>query len=115
MRRPASKPPDRRVPHQRPLGQIGQTILPFTRSLALAPDQSSVLMLGASGLTIVPLNFDAPVTLAVITAVVNAADGGAVASGGLISIFRKRAGGAFRGCWRGSLAVLTGRGLCHRR
>lgn len=69
-----------------PIGQIGQTILPFTRSLALSPDQSSVLMLGPSGLTVVPLNFDDAVSIPVIAGVANAADGGPAASGGLISI-----------------------------
>ena len=69
-----------------PIGQIGQTILPFTRSLAVPADQSSILVLGLSGLTVVPADFDAPVTTPVITAIVNAADGGAIAPGGLISI-----------------------------
>jgi uncharacterized protein (TIGR03437 family) len=69
------------------VGQIGQTILPFTRSLALSPDQSSVLMLGPSGLTVIPLNFDAAVSIPVIAGVANAADGGPAASGGLISIW----------------------------
>ncbi len=69
-----------------PIGQIGQTILPFTRSLAVTADQSAALTLGMSGLTVVPLNFDAPTTFPVVSTVVNAADGGAVAPGSLISI-----------------------------
>lgn len=69
-----------------PVGQIGQTILPFTRSLAVPADQSSILLLGLSGLTVVPADFDAPVPTPVITAIVNAADGGGIAPGGLISI-----------------------------
>jgi uncharacterized protein (TIGR03437 family) len=44
-------------------------------------------MLGPSGLTVIPLNFDAAVSIPVIAGVANAADGGPAASGGLISIW----------------------------
>ena len=69
-----------------PAGQIGQMILPFTRSLAVTADQSAAVTLGISGLTVIPLNYDAPATFPVVSGVVNAADGGAVAPGSLISI-----------------------------
>jgi uncharacterized protein (TIGR03437 family) len=70
-----------------PVGQIGQTILPFTRTLAVPPDQGSVLMLTQSGFTAVPSDFDAPKPFPVVSAIVNRADGGdGVASGGLVEI-----------------------------
>ena len=70
-----------------PVGQIGQTILPFTRTLAVPPDQGSVLLLTQSGFTSVPSDFDAPKPFPVISAVANSADGGdGVASGGLVQI-----------------------------
>jgi uncharacterized protein (TIGR03437 family) len=69
------------------VGQIGQSILPFTRTLAIAPDGNSILFLSQAGITAVAPNFDAPSVSPVITSVVNSADRGpAVASGGLISI-----------------------------
>jgi uncharacterized protein (TIGR03437 family) len=67
-----------------PIGQIGQTILPFTRTLAVPADGQTILMLTQSGLTVIAPNFDAPTPLPVVTGLVNAADGGAdVAPGGL--------------------------------
>jgi uncharacterized protein (TIGR03437 family) len=69
------------------VGQRGQSILPFTRTLAIAPDGNSILFLSQAGITAVAPNFDAPSVSPVITSVVNSADRGpAVASGGLISI-----------------------------
>ena len=70
-----------------PVGQIGQTILPFIRSLAVPPNQSSIILLTQSGLTVLLPNFDAPTTPPVVSGVVNSADGSAaVAPGGLIQI-----------------------------
>jgi uncharacterized protein (TIGR03437 family) len=70
-----------------PVGQIGETILPFTRTLAIPPDQSSILLLTTSGLTVLSPNFDAPTPIPTVTGVINSADGGTdVAPGGLINI-----------------------------
>jgi len=74
-----------------PVGQIGQTILPFTRTLAVPQDQSSIILLTVSGLTVLAPDFDSPVSTSgatpQITSVVNAADGsGGIAPGGLILI-----------------------------
>lgn len=69
------------------IGQIGETILPFTRTLAVPADQKSILFLTESGLTVVPPDFDAPSTPPVITSVVNSADGSkSLAQGGLALI-----------------------------
>ena len=71
-----------------PIGQIGQTILPFSRTLALFPAQS-IVMLSTSGFTVLPWNYDAfAATPPAVAAVASAADGSlAVAPGGLISIY----------------------------
>jgi uncharacterized protein (TIGR03437 family) len=67
-----------------PIGQIGETILPFTRTLAMAPDGQSILLLTQSGLTQVAILFDAPTPVPMVSGLVNAADGGTdVAPGGL--------------------------------
>jgi len=69
-----------------PVGQIGETIIPFTRTLAVSPDQSRIFALTISGLTILPSNFDAPTPPPVVSSVVNAADfTAAVAPGGVIT------------------------------
>lgn len=69
------------------IGQIGQTILPFTRTLAVTPDESSMFVISQSGLSVMQSNFDATMVNPVISSVVNSADGGPlVASGGLITI-----------------------------
>jgi len=69
------------------VGQIGQTILPFTRTLAVPADQNSVFLISQSGLSVIPSNFDAATTSPVVSSVSNSADQGPlVASGGLISI-----------------------------
>jgi uncharacterized protein (TIGR03437 family) len=75
------------------VGQIGQTILPYLRTMAVTPDGLNILLLTQSGLLVVPRNFDDPVVLPpppprpVVSQVVNAADGGpGVAPGGLIVI-----------------------------
>ncbi len=67
-----------------PIGQIGQTILPFTRTLAVTADQQSILLLTQSGLTVVAANFDAPTPIPTVTGIVNGADGGSgIAPGGI--------------------------------
>ena len=69
------------------IGQIGQIIPSFTRSLALSPDQSTIYALTASGLTIIPRNFFSPPNKPVISSIVSSADGASpAATGGLISI-----------------------------
>lgn len=70
-----------------PVGQIGQVILPFTRTLAVAPDESAIFFVSQSGLSVIPANFDAAAVNPVVTSIVNSADGGAgIASGGLVTI-----------------------------
>jgi uncharacterized protein (TIGR03437 family) len=70
-----------------PVGQIGETIIPFTRTLAVSPDQTEIFALTISGLTILPSNFDAPTPPPVVSSVVNAADfTAAVAPGGVIQV-----------------------------
>lgn len=69
------------------IGQIGQTILPFTRTLAVTSDESAIFLISQSGLTTLAPNFDAALTNPIIRSVVNSADGGAgIAPGGLITI-----------------------------
>jgi uncharacterized protein (TIGR03437 family) len=71
-----------------PVGQIGETILSFTRSLAVSPDQSTVYGLTISGLTIMPGTFYVPPTRPVIFSIVSTADQASpAATGGLISIW----------------------------
>jgi uncharacterized protein (TIGR03437 family) len=71
-----------------PLGQIGQTILPFTRTLAALSNGQSIIQLSTSGFTVIPSGFDKPVQPPVIRAVTKAADGtAALAPGELISIW----------------------------
>lgn len=67
-----------------PIGQIGQTILPFTRTMAVSADGTSIFLLTASGVTVVASNFDAPTPIPTVTGIVNGADGGSgIAPGGL--------------------------------
>jgi uncharacterized protein (TIGR03437 family) len=69
------------------VGQIGQTILPFTRTLAVPADQGSVILLTQSGLTVLPADFDAALAVPSVSGVVNSADGGTdIAPGSLILI-----------------------------
>lgn len=66
------------------IGQIGQTILPFIRTLAVTADGQSILLLTQSGLTVLGADFDAPTSIPMISGIVNAADGGGdIAPGGL--------------------------------
>jgi uncharacterized protein (TIGR03437 family) len=79
-----------------PIGQIGQTILPFLRTLAPLANGASIVSLSISGFTVLPRNFDVfvptepsepPGPPPVISGVVNLADGAVgVAPGGLIEI-----------------------------
>jgi len=70
-----------------PVGQIGETILPFMRSMAIPSNQSSILILSISGMTVLENNFDAATKIPEVSQVVNAADGTpGVAPGGLIQI-----------------------------
>lgn len=60
---------------------------PFIRSLAPLADQSAVISLSISGITVLPWAYDAAVAPPKITSIVNAADGTQpVAPGGLISV-----------------------------
>lgn len=69
------------------VGQVGQTILPFTRSLALLPGQRLILVLSTSGVMVLPYNYDEAVAIPSVDSVTNTADGAAaVAPGGLITI-----------------------------
>jgi uncharacterized protein (TIGR03437 family) len=71
-----------------PLGQTGQTLLPFTRGLAPLSNGQWMIQLSTSGFTAFPWQFDAPVSVPVIKAVTNAADQtSSIAPGGLISIW----------------------------
>jgi len=78
-----------------PIGQIGQTILPFLRTVAPLSNGSSIVSLTISGFTVLPRNFDvtvpgdgpAPGPPPTVVSLVNLADGTeGVAPGGLISI-----------------------------
>lgn len=68
-------------------GQIGQTILPFTRTLAALSNRRFIVSLSRSGLLVLPWDFDAAAAMPVVSGVVNAADQTpAVAPGGLVRI-----------------------------
>lgn len=70
-----------------PIGQIGQTILSFTRTFAPLANHAWMMSLSASGLTALPWDFDAAVAEPVITQVVNSADGTeAIAPGSLVTV-----------------------------
>jgi uncharacterized protein (TIGR03437 family) len=67
---------------------LGTTASPFTRTIAPLADQSAILNLTVSGVTVLPWNYDAAVAPPQISSVVNAGDGGSdIAPGGLISVF----------------------------
>ncbi len=68
-------------------GPAGQTILPFTRTLAVSSNRSGIISLSTSGFVVLPLDFDAVLAKPAIQSVVNLADGTtAIASGGLIAV-----------------------------
>ena len=69
------------------VGLVGQTILPFARTLAPLPSRNSIVSLSASGLSVLPWDYDAALAQPVLASVANDADGSpAVASGGLITV-----------------------------
>ena len=71
-----------------PVGQIGQSILPFSRTLSPLSNRNFIVSLSISGLTVLPWNYDEAVAEPVIQGVVNSADyTPGVAPGGLISVF----------------------------
>ncbi len=68
-------------------GQIGQAILPFTRTLVALPNRQSIISLSTSGFVVLPWDFDAAVAPPVVSSIVNTADQSpAVAPGGLVAI-----------------------------
>ncbi len=67
---------------------LGTTASPFTRTIAPLANQSAIMNLTVSGVTVLPWNYDAAVAPPNITSVVNAGDGGTdIAPGGLISVY----------------------------
>lgn len=67
---------------------VGTTASPFTRTIAPMADQSGIMNLTVSGVTVLPWNYNASVAPPQISAVVNAGNGGSdIAPGGLISIY----------------------------
>ena len=67
---------------------LGTTTAAFTRTLAPLPDQSAIVNLTVSGVTILPPDYDASVAPPQINTVVNAADLTTnIAPGGLITLF----------------------------
>lgn len=68
-----------------PVGQIGQTVLSFLRTVA-SINNGTLVYLSVSGFTELPANFDQPTKFPVISSVANMADGGQVAPGSLIVI-----------------------------
>jgi uncharacterized protein (TIGR03437 family) len=71
-----------------PVGQVGQTILPFTRTLAPLANGNGYIQLSTSGFSFMPATFDVPQSTPVISSMTNAADGGpTVAPGGLVSLW----------------------------
>ncbi len=67
---------------------IGTTASPFTRTVAPLADQSAIMNLTISGVTVLPWSYNAAVAPPNITSVVNAGDGGSdIAPGGLISVY----------------------------
>jgi len=69
------------------VGQIGETILSFTRTLAVSPDQTRIFALTTSGITVLNSNFDVQLAKPVIGSITNSADGSTfVATGGVVDI-----------------------------
>jgi uncharacterized protein (TIGR03437 family) len=67
---------------------VGSTSSAFTRTLAPLANQSAIINLTVSGITVLPPNYDAAVAPPQINSVVNAADDTPnIAPGGLITIF----------------------------
>lgn len=69
-------------------GPASTSVTGWTRSLAPLPDQSEIVSLSTSGITILPWNYAASVAPPQISSVVSAADGvSPAAPGGLISLY----------------------------
>ena len=68
-----------------PVGQIGETVLSFLRTVA-SINNGTTIYLSISGFTELPPTFDQPTPSPVISSLVNLADGGQVAPGSLIVI-----------------------------
>jgi uncharacterized protein (TIGR03437 family) len=69
------------------IGQVGQSISPFTRTAALLPDESAVVVLTQLGFTMLTTNFDAPTPIPSVSEIRNMADGtDAIAPGALVLI-----------------------------
>ncbi len=68
-----------------PVGQIGETVLSFLRTMA-AINGDTTVYLSVSGFTELPANFAQPTPFPTISSVANMADGGQVAPGSLIVI-----------------------------
>jgi uncharacterized protein (TIGR03437 family) len=67
---------------------LGTTASPFTRTIAPLSDQSAIMNLTISGVTVLPWTYDASVAPPKISSVVNAGNGGTdIAPGGLISVY----------------------------
>ena len=70
-----------------PIGLIGESLLSFTRTLAVSADQGTIYASTISGITVLQSNFDQPAPPPVVTSVVSAADGvSAAATGGSVFI-----------------------------
>jgi uncharacterized protein (TIGR03437 family) len=70
-----------------PVGQIGESVLSFTRTMAVSPDQNTIFARTISGLTIFGPAFDAAPQPPVVTSVTNPADFTKnIAAGGAITI-----------------------------
>jgi uncharacterized protein (TIGR03437 family) len=59
-----------------PIGQIGEAILPFLRTMTITADQQSILLLTQSGFTVLSAHFDDPTPIPTVSGIVNGADGG---------------------------------------
>ncbi|HET8550031.1 MAG TPA: hypothetical protein VFL57_18605 [Bryobacteraceae bacterium] len=69
------------------VGQIGQTILPFTRTLAPLSNGRNIVVRSVSGLTVLPWDFQAGTATPMVSGIVNMADfTDAVAPGAIVSI-----------------------------
>ena len=74
--------------HPAPVGQIGQTILPFTRTLAPLMNGQFLVQLSTSGFTAIPMTFDAPKQVPVVSGANNPADQStSIAPGGLVTFW----------------------------
>ncbi len=67
---------------------IATTNFPFTRTVAPMANQTAIMNLTVSGVTVLPWTYDSAVAPPQITSIVNAGDGGSdIAPGGLISVY----------------------------